>query len=72
MTIKELLFEWLYENHKDEIKERTFLRYECTIKTHIVPMIGDTNIKDITPRDLQKWLNDMKQKKSERTNKPLR
>ena len=71
MTIKELLFEWLYENHKDEIKERTFLRYECTINTHIVPMIGDLNIDEVTPRDLQKWLNDMRQKKSDRTNRPL-
>lgn len=71
MTIKELLFEWLYENHKNEIKERTFLRYECTMLSHIIPSIGEFDVSLIGPRDLQKWLNELKEKKSGRTRRPL-
>ena len=36
MTLKELINEWLYENHKNDIKERTLLRYESLIKYHLI------------------------------------
>ena len=71
MTIKELLKEWLYENHKNEIKERTLLRYECTMFTHILPKIGERDIKDINARELQKWINELRTSKSERTKRLL-
>lgn len=71
MNCINLIYEWLYENHKDDIKERTLLRYESLIKYHIVDSIGEMNIKDITPRLLQKWLNEIKNKNSEKTGKVL-
>ena len=71
MTLNELMNEWLYDNHKDEIKERTILRYECLINNHIKNSIGLENINSITPRILQKWINEIKEKKSDRTGKCL-
>ena len=71
MTFKELIYEWLYENHKSEIKKRTLLRYEVSIKTNILPYYGDVDINTITPRDLQKWLNEIKERKSSSTKKVL-
>lgn len=71
MTINQLLSEWLYDNHADEIKERTFLRYESAIINHILPIIGDRDISNMTPRDIQSFLNYLKKQPSIRTNKPL-
>lgn len=71
MNINDLLCEWLYDSHKDEIKERTKIRYETAIKNHISPLIGDREIDSITPRDLQQFVNIIKKEKSPRTNKVL-
>ena len=71
MTLHELIYEWLYENHQGEIKQRTLMRYECSVRTHISPFYGDYDINDITPRDLQKWINEIKSKISEATNRTL-
>lgn len=71
MLMKDLLYEWLYEIHKNEIKERTFLRYESIIKFHILPIWGDKDIESITPRELQRDVNLLRNKISGRTNKPL-
>ncbi len=71
MTVDELMYEWLYENHKDEIKERTLLRYECTITQNILPIMGSAIVEDINPRNLQKYINEIKIKESSRTHKPL-
>ena len=71
MKIKELLFEWLYENHQSEIKERTILRYETLIINHINPLLGEYDIDTLKPRELQKAINELKSKVSVRTNRPL-
>ena len=64
MTLKQLIEEWLYENHKSKIKVRTLLRYETILRNNLYPLYGDTDIKDITPRVLQHWLNEIKEKVS--------
>lgn len=71
MTLKELVNEWLYINHKDEIKPRTLLRYECALKYYICPHFGDIEIENLTPRDIQNWMKILKEDISPRTNKPL-
>ena len=71
MNVIELLNEWLYENHRSEIKERTLLRYETLIINHINPLIGDYDVDTLTARDLQKKINELKNKISVRTGRSL-
>lgn len=71
MTLKQLIDEWLYENHALEIKRRTLLRYEGITRIYIYPNYGDIDIKEITPRDLQRWVNTLRESISKSTGKPL-
>ena len=71
MKLKELIEEWLYENHKYEIKRRTLYRYETVAKIYIYPKYGELDIKDITSRDIQHFINELKETKSAATNKYL-
>ena len=71
MTLKELIDEWLYENHVMEIKKRTLLRYEVILKTYIYPSYGNLDITTITPRDIQHWVNVMRETPSVGTGRPL-
>ena len=72
MTLKELINEWLYENHKNDIKERTLLRYESLIKYHLINNeIADIYIENISPRNIQRYINKLREKISVKTNKPL-
>lgn len=71
MKIKELLQEWLYEFHKNDVKERTFLRYESIININLIPLMGDCDIEHLKSRELQHLINQLRSKTSSRTNKPL-
>ena len=71
MTIKELCNEWLYENHIMEIKKRTLLRYETTLKTYIYPRYANIDIQTVVARDIQHWINVMREENSKATGKPL-
>lgn len=71
MKLEELVYEWLYVNHKDEIKPRTLLRYECLLKNYILPHFKDEEIDNIKPRDIQRWINVIKEDVSPRTNRHL-
>ena len=71
MTLKELIDEWLYINHKDDIKPRTLLRYECSIRSHIYPHFQNEIIDNLSPRDIQRWIKIIKEDVSPKTQKPL-
>ena len=71
MKLKELIEEWLFQNHKDEIKPRTFMRYECSYRTNILPYYGNIDIEEITARDIQRWINELKNKISPKTGRLL-
>lgn len=71
MKLCELINEWLYINHKYDIKERTLLRYESIISHHLDDGLFDRDIDEITPRDLQLFINKIREEKSPRTNKQL-
>lgn len=72
MKLKELMNEWLYDYHKADIKERTFLRYESLKKYHFDNnIIVEMDIEDISPRDIQRFVNELRDKTSVRTSKPL-
>ena len=71
MTLNELIKEWLYESHKIEVKERTFLRYEGVYNMHISNSIGQLDINEITPRTIQRFLNSLYETISPRTHRKL-
>lgn len=65
MKLNQLIEEWLYSYHKDNVKPQTFMRYECAYKNYILnDKLGQTNIKRITPRDMQEFINEKKKLKS--------
>lgn len=70
MKLKELLDEWLLVNHKLDIKERTYLRYESIINHHLNELF-DYNIESISSRDLVLFISNLRIKNSERTGRPL-
>ncbi|MBO4682538.1 MAG: site-specific integrase, partial [Bacilli bacterium] len=71
MTLQQLVDEWLYEHHRHEIKKRTLLRYESILRTYVYPYWKDIDVKDITPRDIQHWVNILRDMISEATHRPL-
>ena len=44
---------WLNNYIKPSAKERTYIRYEQLIRTHIAPKIGGNDKNDLTPIVLQ-------------------
>lgn len=71
MTTKELLFEWLDNYEKERIKARTYSRYQGLIELHIVPTLGDFDIKAISRRQLQEFLWQKKKDGNIRTGETL-
>lgn len=71
MKLNELFHEWLYDNHHDVIKPKSFMRYEQTYRINVAPYYGEIDIETITPRDIQQWINEMKHRTSETTKKAL-
>ena len=72
MTLQTLIDEWLYENHALEIKKRTMLRYQSILKNYVYPYYGGFDISTITPRDIQHWVNELRERISVgRTSRPL-
>ena len=71
MNLKQLIDEWLYENHYHEIKNRTVLRYEGLLRRHIYPICGEDDIENISPRDIQHYINLIRLSKSLETGKEL-
>lgn len=72
MRLCNLLDEWLYSYHKDNVKQQTYLRYECTINNYILnDKISQYKIKKITARDIQEFLNRKKKQKSRKSKSTL-
>ena len=49
----EYLGSWLKDSVKDSVRDRTFERYEEITRKHLVPELGNTKLKDITPAQVQ-------------------
>ena len=60
MTTQNLLLEWLEKYKKEEIKARTYSRYQGLITMHIVPTLGERNISELGRRDIQEFLTQQK------------
>ena len=71
MKYKEWLDVWLNNYIKPNVKERTYIRYEQLIRTHIASKIGDININDITPIVLQSFVTELLNTGNLKTGKEL-
>jgi len=57
VKLKEWLYTWL-EGRENAIAYKTYKEYESNIRNHIVPKIGEYNLKDLNTRIIQKLVND--------------
>ena len=71
MTYKNWLNEWLIHYIKPSAKERTYIRYEQLIRTHIAPKIGDMDVNDLTPIVLQSFVTELLNTGNLKTGKEL-
>ncbi len=67
--------EWLniwFNNYiKPSAKERTYIRYEQLMRTHIAPKIGDKDVNDLTPIVLQSFVTELLSSGNDKTGKGL-
>ena len=59
ITMSELMFDWLNNIKKYELKPSSLDRVEITINKHIEPYIGYIQVQNIAPTDIQKLINNM-------------
>lgn len=71
MTYKNWLNEWLENYIKPSAKERTYMRYEQLIRTHIAPKIGDMDVNDLMPIVLQSFVTKLLLSGNDKTGKGL-
>lgn len=62
---------WLNNYIKPSAKERTCIRYEQLIRTHIAPKIGDKDVNDLTPIVLQSFVTELLNTGNLKTGKEL-
>ncbi len=55
MTVKEFLNEWLLEQ-KAHLKFRTFKRYAEIIGNNVLPILGETALEKLTPKQVKGFL----------------
>lgn len=71
MTYKIWLKEWLTHYIKPSSKQRTYIRYEQLIRTHVAPKIGDKDVNDLTPIVLQSFVTELLSSGNNKTGKGL-
>ncbi len=67
MKYEDLLREWLDNYIKISVKLRTYTRYKEIIQLHIIPLMGNYEINEISPIMLQKCITKLLNTKSKKT-----
>lgn len=62
---------WLNNYIKPSAKERTYIRYEQLIRTHIAKKIGGSDVNDLTPIVLQSFVTELLSSGNDKTGKGL-
>jgi integrase len=57
--LKEFLPNWLEQVVKIENRPRTYERYECDVRNHIVPRLGQVRTDKLDNQRVQQWVNDL-------------
>jgi len=63
ITVREFLNDWLKVYAQSNWQYKTYLNAQTMLNNHIIPAIGDKYIQKITPRDIEKFINELKFKK---------
>jgi len=71
MQYKEWLKEWLENYVKPTTKSRTYSRYSEMITQHVIPKLGDYDLSELTPKILQRYINELLEFGNLRTGKGL-
>lgn len=71
MLYKDWLSEWLIHYVQPRVKEKTLQRYNEIIRNHIIPSIGEYEMRDITPFVVQRFVTDLLQSGNIKTGKGL-
>lgn len=59
MLYKDWLAEWLIHYVQPRVKKKTLQRYNEIIRNHIIPSIGEYEMRDITPLVVQRFVTDL-------------
>ena len=58
MVYKEWLVEWLEIYIRPSLKEKTYIQYSDIVRLHLIPKLGDYELKDLTPLTIQRFVTD--------------
>jgi len=61
MPLEEYLSTWLETEHRHYIAHSTYTRYNSLARNHINPRIGSTTLRELTPRVITDFLNQMRE-----------
>jgi integrase len=53
----DFLDQWLQEVVKPSVRQWTYIGYEVHIRLHIKPTLGAIRLSELTPLDVQRWMN---------------
>lgn len=59
MKYKEWLVEWLDNYIKITVKQRTFVEYGSVVFKHIIPVLGEYELDDLTPQKMQNFVSEL-------------
>ena len=72
MTLTEMLDGWLEEHQKEYVKRQTYVRYRSVVNNYVRgTVLGEREIGQITRKDMQDFVNNLRRFVSRRTGKPL-
>jgi len=63
VSVEEYILNWAKLYKKGSIKDNSYDRIEDTIRKHIIPNIGMIQLQQLSSDDIQRLINDMKDKK---------
>jgi integrase len=67
LKLGDYLRRWLEESVKDTVRNTTFERYEQIARKHIIPVLGDAKLKNVTPTHVRGLYKEKLQSLSPRT-----
>lgn len=71
MLYKEWLNDWLENYVSPSAKPRTYARYSDVVQKRLIPKFGDTEIAELTPYAMQKYITELTQRGNVMTGKGL-
>ena len=71
MLYKEWLNDWLENYVSPSAKPRTYARYSDVVQKRLIPKFGDTEIAELTPYAMQKYITELTQQGNVMTGKGL-